>query len=57
MGKVLNSKGIIRKRNYIEKRLHGERIYMERKHTRKGDCTEKELHGGVITLGRDYTGR
>lgn len=43
MGKVLNKKGIIQKRNYIEKRLHGEKTYINRKHMWKGDYTGREV--------------
>ena len=62
MGKVLYRKETIQKRDYIEKRLHGESTYMERKYTRKGDYTGRKLHGEVITWGRDsrggnYTGK
>ncbi len=57
MEKVLHRKRTIRKRYYIEKRLHEEETYLERRHKRKGDYTGRELHREVITWGRDYMGR
>ena len=68
MGKILNRKGTIRKRYYIEKRLHGERTYVygKKKHTerrlnrkettRGGDYMRKILYGEVITRGRNDIG-
>lgn len=57
IGKVLIRKSTLRKRDYKEKRLHGERIYMERKHSWKGDYMGRKLHRGVIIQGGDYIER
>ena len=51
MGKVLNSKGIIQKRNYIEKRLKGNTYGKETARKRNymgGDYIRKGLNGEII---------